>query len=62
MLHVSASAGFLPTYNLLFTVHQYVFCKHKRTWIRLIAKLPKTHLKWNYRQFCATTPMAIWQI
>jgi len=45
MLHVSASAGFLPTYNLLFTVHQYVFCKHKRTWIRLIAKLPKTHLK-----------------
>jgi hypothetical protein len=49
-------------YQLLFTVHQYKVCKHKTTWIRLIVTLSKIELLWNYRQFCATTAMAIWRI
>jgi len=46
-LCASASAGDAHTYHLLFTVHQYNVCKHKRTWIRLIVTLSKIPLEWN---------------
>jgi hypothetical protein len=51
VLRASVTAGVTNTYQLLFTIHQYEVCKHKRTRIRLIVTLPKIQLLWNYSNF-----------